>query len=62
MVADHPTPRQDPTIAVADRDLGRTIVIRMDASMVIAHSDEELAAGTYKGSWGHHSLMAWRCW
>jgi hypothetical protein len=31
----------------------------MDASLVIAHSDKQLAAGTYKGTWGHHRLMAW---
>lgn len=31
----------------------------MDASLVIAHSDKELASGTYKGSWGHHPLGAW---
>lgn len=48
-----------PPSRVADRDLGKTIVIRMDASLVIAHSDKELAAGTYKGSWGHHPLLAW---
>jgi hypothetical protein len=48
-----------PPSRVADRDLGKTIVIRMDASIVIAHSDKELAAGTYKGTWGHHPLMAW---
>ncbi|HZA17046.1 MAG TPA: IS1380 family transposase [Pseudonocardiaceae bacterium] len=50
---------QIPASRVADRDLGRTIVIWMDASLVIAHSDKQLAAGTYKGSWGHHPLMAW---
>ena len=48
-----------PPSRVADRDLGRTIVIRMDASLVIAHSDKELAAGTYKGTWGHHPLEVW---
>lgn len=48
-----------PPSRVADRDLGKTIVVRMDASLVIAHSDKELAAGTYKGTWGHHPLMAW---
>jgi hypothetical protein len=37
-----------PASRVADRDLGRTIVLRMDASLVIAHSDKQLAAGTYK--------------
>jgi hypothetical protein len=48
-----------PPSRVADQDLGRTIVIRMDASLVIAHSDKELAAGTYKGTFGHHPLGAW---
>ena len=50
---------QIPPSRVADRDLGTTIVIRMDASLVIAHSDKQLAAGTYKGSWGHYPLGAW---
>lgn len=31
----------------------------MDASLLIAHSDKDLAAGTYKGTWGHHPLLAW---
>jgi hypothetical protein len=48
-----------PPSAVADRDLGETIVIRMDATIQIAHSDKQLAAGTFKGTWGHHSLTAW---
>ena len=48
-----------PASVVADRDLGRTIVIRLDATLVVAHSDKELAAGTFKGSWGHHPLTAW---
>jgi hypothetical protein len=48
-----------PASRVADRDLGKTIVIRLDATLVIAHSDKELAAGTFKGSWGHHPLTAW---
>ena len=37
---------QIPPSRVADRDLGTTIVIRMDASLVIAHSDKQLATGT----------------
>jgi Transposase DDE domain group 1/WD domain, G-beta repeat len=48
-----------PASVVADRDLGKTIVIRLDATLVVAHSDKELAAGTHKGSWGHHPLTAW---
>jgi hypothetical protein len=31
----------------------------MDATIQIAHSDKEGAAGTFKGSWGHHPLTAW---
>jgi Transposase DDE domain group 1 len=48
-----------PASPVADRDLGRTIVIRLDATLVIAHSDKALAAATFKRSWGHHPLTAW---
>jgi hypothetical protein len=48
-----------PPSPVADRDLGDTIVIRMDATIQIAHSDKQQAAGTFKGTWGHHSLTAW---
>ena len=48
-----------PPSKVADRDLGKTIVVRLDASLVISHSDKEWASGTYKGTWGHHPLMAW---
>ena len=48
-----------PPSRVADRDLGETIVIRMDATIQVAHSDKQLAAGTFKGTWGHHSLTAW---
>jgi len=48
-----------PPSPVADRDLGKTIVIRIDASLVTAHSEKQLAAGTYKGTFGHHPLEAW---
>ena len=39
-------------------DLGKTIVIRLDASIVIAHSDKAGAKGTFKGTFGHHPLLA----
>jgi DDE family transposase len=48
-----------PPSQVADKDLGDTVVIRMDASILISHSDKELAAGTFKHTWGHHPLTAW---
>lgn len=47
-----------PPSRVADRGLGKTVVVRMDGSLVISHSDKDLAAGTYKGTFGHHPLMA----
>ncbi|MBI1758334.1 MAG: transposase [Actinobacteria bacterium] len=39
-------------------DLGDTVVIRLDASIVIAHSDKIGAKGTFKGTYGHHPLLA----
>jgi hypothetical protein len=39
-------------------DLGETIVIRIDASLIDSHSDKERAAGTFKGGWGFHPLLA----
>jgi hypothetical protein len=48
-----------PASRVADRDLGKTIVIRLDATLVVAHSEKDLASGTFKGTWGHHPLTAW---
>ncbi|MGH3899464.1 MAG: hypothetical protein ACRDTA_14735 [Pseudonocardiaceae bacterium] len=48
MVVDRSTARPDSALAGSGPDLGKTIVSAMDASLVIAHSDKELAAGTYK--------------
>jgi hypothetical protein len=48
-----------PASVVADRDLGKTVVVRLDGTLVVAHSDKDLASGTDKGSWGHHPLTAW---
>ena len=48
-----------PPSRVADVDLGKTVVIRLDATIQIAHSDKEGAAGTFKGTYGHHPLAAW---
>ncbi|MBV9142928.1 MAG: transposase [Pseudonocardiales bacterium] len=35
-----------PPSRVADQDLGKTIVIRIDGTLVTAHSEKELTAGT----------------
>ncbi len=40
-------------------DLGKTVVIRLDASIVIAHSEKDWAAPTFKKTFGHHPLTAW---
>lgn len=40
-------------------DLGATIVIRTDASLVESHSDKKCAAGNFKGGYGFHPLTAW---
>jgi hypothetical protein len=48
-----------PPARVAGRDLGQVTVVRLDATIVVAHSDKQLAKGTFKGSYGHHPLTAW---
>jgi Transposase DDE domain group 1 len=48
-----------PAARVADADLGRTVVIRLDATLVLSHSDKEQAAATFKRTWGQHPLTAW---
>jgi hypothetical protein len=47
-----------PPSATPYGDLGPWIVIRLDATIQIAHSDKEEAAGTFKGTYGHHPLTA----
>ena len=49
---------QIPSARTCYGDLGKTIVIRLDASIVIAHSDKTGARGTFKGTYGHHPLLA----
>jgi DDE family transposase len=47
-----------PGIAIADKTLEQVTCIRLDASVVAAHSDKELAEPNYKG-FGHHPLLAY---
>lgn len=49
---------QIPAARTCYGDLGRTVVIRLDASIVIAHSDKTGAKGTWKGTYGFHPLLA----
>jgi Transposase DDE domain group 1 len=46
-----------PAIAVADKTLDGVVCIRLDATVITAHSDKELAEANYKG-FGHHPLLA----
>lgn len=39
-------------------DRGATIVIRLDASTIITHSHKTGAKRTWKGTYGHHPLLA----
>jgi len=48
-----------PAARVGDGDLGSTVVIRLDATVVVSHSDKEQAAATFKRTWGHYPLLAW---
>jgi hypothetical protein len=47
-----------PGVQIADRVLEGVTCIRLDASVVPAHSDKELAEPNYKG-FGHHPLLAY---
>src|SRR5271155_5163914 len=46
-----------PPVRVADRKLEGVTCIRLDATVVTAHSDKELAEPNFKG-YGHHPLLA----
>src|SRR5487761_1291581 len=46
-----------PPVRVADRQLEGVACIRLDATVVQAHSDKELAGANFKG-YGHHPLLA----
>jgi Transposase DDE domain group 1 len=48
-----------PPATAAGRSLGEVIVVRLDATIVVAHSDKQQAKGTFKGTFGHHPLTAW---
>ena len=46
-----------PPVRVADKTLEGVTCIRLDATVVTAHSDKELAEPNFKG-FGHHPLVA----
>jgi hypothetical protein len=47
-----------PGVQIADKALEQVMCIRLDASVVTAHSDKELAEPNYKG-FGYHPLLAY---
>jgi Transposase DDE domain group 1 len=48
-----------PASKVAGTDLGDAVVLDVDATIVIAHSEKENAAPTFKGTFGFHPLGVW---
>jgi len=48
-----------PASKVAGTDLGTTIVLDVDATIVVTHSEKENAAPTFKRTFGFHPLRVW---
>jgi hypothetical protein len=48
-----------PTSKVAGTDLGETVVLDVDATLVTVHSEKESAAATFKGGFGYHPIGVW---
>ena len=48
-----------PASKVADTDLGDTVVLDVDATLVTVHSEKESAAATFKGGFGYHPIGVW---
>lgn len=48
-----------PASRVAGTDLGDVVVLDVDATVVIAHSEKENAAPTFKRTFGYHPLGVW---
>jgi len=43
----------------AGRDLGDTVVLDVDATIVVTHSEKEQSAPTYKRTFGYHPIGVW---
>ena len=48
-----------PASKVAGTDLGEVVVLDVDATIVVSHSEKEHAAPTFKGTFGFHPLGVW---
>lgn len=52
-------PEGFPASKVAGADLGETVVLDVDATIVIAHSEKEQATPTFKKTFGYHPIGVW---
>jgi hypothetical protein len=48
-----------PASRVAGTDLGKVVVLDIDATIVVAHSEKENAAATFKRTFGYHPIGVW---
>ena len=48
-----------PVSKVAGADLGEVVVLDVDATIVVAHSEKEQASPTFKKTFGFHPLAVW---
>ena len=48
-----------PASRVAGRDLGEVVVLDVDATVVVTHSEKEHAAATFKRTFGYHPIGVW---
>jgi hypothetical protein len=53
------SPAGVPASKVAGTDLGSTVVLDVDATIVVAHSEKEHASATFKKTFGFHPLGVW---
>jgi hypothetical protein len=52
-------PHGVPASRVAGTDLGDVVVLEVDATVVVAHSEKENAAATFKRTFGFHPIGVW---
>ncbi len=48
-----------PASKVADTDLGKMVVLDVDATIVVTHSEKEHASPTFKKTFGYHPIGVW---
>lgn len=48
-----------PASQVAGTDLGHVVVLDVDATVVVTHSEKEQAAATFKRTFGYHPIGVW---